>query len=405
MDVSSLLFGCIFANSFLVVLLGGLTFIFFSKFLRVPATSRNNDDLPFISVIVPARNEEGKIERCLRSLAQQNYPRFEIIVIDDRSTDGTGQVIERLAKEYASIKPLKGSDTPSGWIGKCNALVQAVPHAGGQWFLFTDADTFHLPDSLRLAVSYAMQKESALISFMPVQELGSFWERLIMPVLLGSFLVGDPFNKINDPKDPRSYAYGQYILIRKDVYEAVGGHASVANQILDDIVFARVVKGAGYPVNAADGQLLYRVRMYTDMESTWHGWTKNAYALIECNPLYLAIVLFLINSGILFPFIHAALVSASFMNNGFSPILGWTTCALVVEFATLILWYRETGKFYRGMKWYHFFILPFGSVAVTALYLTSAYLVYSKSKVQWKGRSYTVNADKAIEPTEAPASA
>src|SRR5262249_43004400 len=163
--------------------------------------------------------------------------------------------------KYPQVKFVKGKDAPSGWIGKCNALAHAVGYASGAWFLFTDADTCHTPNSVRDAVSYAIKNEVDLISFVPMQELGSFWERLLMPVLLSSFLVGDPFHAVNNPKRKLAYAYGQYILCRRSSYLAIGGHQSVRDEIVEDHAIARVFKQKGYKICVADGKTLYSVRM------------------------------------------------------------------------------------------------------------------------------------------------
>lgn len=175
-------------ETILGAILATLTFLFFLYFRKLTAESLPDNELPFITVIVPARNEAGKIGRCLESLAKQNYPKYEIIAVDDRSQDSTGTIIQELAEKYPHLKCIRGKEAPPGWIGKCSALVQAVEHANGQWYLFTDADTCHTPESLRYAITYALRNKAELISFMPVQELGSFWERAVMPVLLGSFM-------------------------------------------------------------------------------------------------------------------------------------------------------------------------------------------------------------------------
>jgi chlorobactene glucosyltransferase len=386
-------------NALLDAVLSGLTFLYFAYFRRVEPISEAEDKLPFVTVVVPARNEAGKIGRCLESLAKQNYPRYEVIAIDDRSTDNTGAEIKEIADRYPQIKAVRGKEAPDGWIGKCNALVHGVQfsHKDGQWFLFTDADTCHTPDSLRLAVSYAMRHNAELISFMPVQELGSFWERVVMPVLLGSFLCGDPMNTINDRTNDRAYAYGQYILVRRDVYEAVGGHKSVYDQILDDISFARVVKEKGYHITAADGRLLYKVRMYTDLESLWQGWTKNLFALIECQLIYLVLVISLINMAVVGPFVQVGLIAASLMSGEPSPQMPLLIGLTVAEFGMLYAWYKRTSEHYLGVGPIHFFLLPLGSLTVSVLYLHSAYLYLTGTKVSWKGRQYTVNTSKSID--------
>ncbi len=392
------LIGIFLLNTLLVLMWTGLTFLFFAYFRRLQGRSLPDSDLPFISVIVPARNEGGKIRRCLESLARQNYPNYEVIAVDDRSVDDTGAIIAEVASRYPHVKCVRGQDTPPGWIGKCNALVTAQKHASGKWFLFTDADTCHTPDSLRYSVSYALANNAELISFMPVQELGSFWEKVVMPVLLGSFLCGDPMNTINDRTNDRAYAYGQYILVRRDVYESVGGHEAVHDQILDDISFARVVKGHGYHIMAADGRLLYRVRMYTNLQTLWQGWTKNLYALIECKLLYLLIVICLINTALCGPFVQAGLVTGWWLRGEIAHDLPTLTTLTGIQLALLLAWYRRTSQHYIGVGFRHFFLLPFGCLTVTVLYLHSAYLVLSGHKVSWKGRRYTVNTSKSIEP-------
>lgn len=384
-------------ESLLTSILAGLTFLFFLYFPRLQKKSLADQDLPFITVVVPARNEEGKIGRCLESLAKQNYPNYEVIAVDDRSQDKTGDIIKDLAEKFPVIKYIRAKEAPPGWIGKCSALVQAVQHANGQWYLFTDADTCHTPESLRYAVSYAIDHKADLISFMPVQELGSFWERVVMPVLLGSFLCGDPFNTINEHTNERAYAYGQYILVRKEVYDKVGGHDSVHDQILDDISFARVVKSHGYLILSADGRLLYKVRMYTDFESLWQGWTKNLYALIECNVIYLVLVILLINLAVVGPLVSAGIVSSMWLRGDYGTELNILTGMAIYQLTLLFLWYQRTSEHYEGVDWRHVFLLPFGSLTMSALYLHSAYLVHSGVKVSWKGRQYTVNTSKSID--------
>lgn len=380
------------------MLLASLSFLFFHYFKKLPGKSLPDADLPFVSVIVPARNEESKIGRCLESLCSQDYPNYEVIAVNDRSEDGTGRIIQEISQKHKHLKYLNAKEAPSGWIGKCSALVQGVRLSSGKYLLFTDADTCHTSNSLRYALSYAIENKAEFISFMPVQELGSFWERAVMPVLLGSFLCGDPLNTINEHTHERAYAYGQYILLSREAYEKIGGHEAVHDQILEDISLARKAKAEGYKVFSADGRLLYKVRMYTDLQSLWQGWTKNLYALIECNLLYLFLVLILLNSAILGPYLILGALAADITANAIAPgQLFFSSALLVCQFALLFAWYRRCSEHYLGVTWRHYFLLPFGSLSVTALYLHSAFLVHSGKKVSWKGRNYTVNTSKSIE--------
>src|ERR1700688_1332321 len=238
-----------------VVTIAMLLIFTFYHFLRPIGKTRLNDSvLPFVSIVVPARNEELKVERCLKSLVKQDYPNYEIIVVDDLSTDHTGEIIKEFAQKYPLITAVTGSINPDGWIGKCNALVQGVGYASGEWLIFTDADTCHQSDSLRKAVTFAIENKVDLVSFIPLQELGSFWEKTIMPPLLGSFLMGDCFHMVNWPNAARAYAYGQYVMARRSSYHAVGGHQSVRDEIVEDHALARAFKSSGHRVMVADGR-------------------------------------------------------------------------------------------------------------------------------------------------------
>ncbi len=392
-----ILFSLYLLNTFVIGALFLLTYAFYKFLQSTPASQLGDRELPFVSVLVPARNEEAKIGRCLESLIKQDYPNFEIIVIDDRSEDKTGEIIESYAKNDARIRFVKGKDAPEGWIGKCNALAHAVGYASGDWFIFTDADTYHQPNSIRDSVSYALTTKSDLVSFVPLQELGSFWERLVMPVLLSSFLLGDPFHSVNDPESARAYAYGQYIICRRSSYLALGGHQSVRDEIVEDHAIARVFKEKGYKIAVADGKLLYRVRMYTDRESLWQGWTKNLYSLIDSRIGNLLLILTLINCTVVFPYVQILIVANLFISGESLASLANLLALIAAQFIILGFWFCKTSDHLTGISWRNFFILPFGSLAVTVLYFHAAYLVLSGSQVNWKGRKYTVNTSKTIQ--------
>lgn len=386
----------------LVLALSGLTLAFYRLLRAVPPACRGEGGSPLVSVVVPARNEEGKIGRCLSSLLAQDYPNLEIIVVDDRSTDRTAEIIEEFARRDARVRMLRGTDLPEGWIGKCNALAHASAKARGDWLIFTDADTFHKPNSLADAVSFARENGADLVSFVPVQELGSFWERVVMPTLLGSFLCGDPFHTVNDQESSRAYAYGQYIIVRHRAYLALGGHRAVRDEIVEDHALGRLFKANGYKILVGDGKRLYSVRMYVDGETLWQGWTKNLYSLIECRLENLVIVLALINCATVLPF--AGLLTVLWLMASGQTEAPFAPLAAVVclQLAVLFLWYRLTTTHYAGVGLRHFFLLPLGGLTVTALYFHAAYLVLSGTAVSWKGRKYKVGVSRTIEGDVTP---
>ncbi len=396
-----ILFGWVLGNTLLIAGLFGLTFAFYELLRPVRRADWSALEFPFVSILVPARNEENKIGRCIASLLAQDYPNFEIVVIDDRSTDNTAQIIQSYVEsdDKKRIKFVHGKDARSGWIGKCNALAHAVNYASGEWLVFTDADTYHKPNSLADSVNYAVKQRADMVSFVPMQELGSFSEKLIMPVLLSSFLLGDPFHQVNDPECHRAYAYGQYVICRRSSYFAVGGHESVRNEIVEDHALAQVFKDKAYKIEVADGRTLYSVRMYTNLSTLWQGWTKNLYSLIDSRVINLLIILFMINSVALFPFIQLILawqmIFAAHTETMAVNLLG----LIALEFLLLAFWFEKTSQHHAGIDWRNFFLFPFGSLTVTALYFHAAYLVLSGSQVNWKGRRYVVNTAKTIQPS------
>ena len=384
-------------STFLILGLFGLTCAFYYFMKPVEKSDIPEGSLPLVSVLVPARNEETKIGRCIESLLNQDYPNFELIVIDDRSTDSTGDIIAAFAAKDKRIKFVQGKDAPTGWIGKCNALAHAVGYASGDWYVFTDADTFHHPNSIRDGVSHAINNKNDILSFVPVQELGSFWEKFIMPVLLSTFILGDPFHTVNDQDAERAYAYGQYIICRRSSYLAVGGHQSVRDEIVEDHAIARVFKEKGYNVGVADGKTLYRVRMYTDLESLWQGWTKNLYSLIDSRVGNLLLLLAMMNAVVVFPFFELAWVLSEWAQGEVSGGLIRISALSLVQYVVLFLWFRANKEHHAGVNWTHFFLTPFGAIGVTVLYLHAAYLVLFGEQVNWKGRRYVVNTRKTIQ--------
>jgi chlorobactene glucosyltransferase len=234
---------------------------------------------PFISIVVPMRNEEANARRCLTSLLVQTYRNFELIVVDDNSTDATSAILAEMAEcEGAGrMRIVQGKPLEPGWNGKCFALTQGAAVAKGSWLLFTDADTEHGPTMLAAALACAEQRGSDLLSTMPFQECRSFWERVIQPTILGDMVVvSDLFKLVEDPKHPMATANGQFILIRRTSYEAIGGHGHprLRQTPLEDMTMAEIVKSAGYHVTMTVGANVMQTRMYRSLKEIWEGYTK-----------------------------------------------------------------------------------------------------------------------------------
>jgi hypothetical protein len=237
---------------------------------------------PEISIVIPARNEEANLGPCLESLVQQQGVTFEIFVVDDHSTDATAAV----AKQFPAVRLIPAAPLPPGWTGKANAIQTAVPLTRGPWLLFTDADTIHLPGSLARALAEAKQYGVSLLSYSPSQATGSFWEKAVQPVIFAELASEFSYEKVSRADSPHAAANGQYILVARDAYEAVGGHTRVKDSLLEDVGLARAVKQVGklrfrYAPDAVSA------RMYRGLSELVAGWTKNA-ALLFPSPIKLA---------------------------------------------------------------------------------------------------------------------
>jgi chlorobactene glucosyltransferase len=344
---------------------------------------------PLISVLVPARNEERNIRRCVEAILAQDYPNFQVLVLDDRSTDSTSAILTELSAHDSRLVILAGRELPAGWAGKPHALHQAAASANGEWLLFLDADTFLHPNALSAALAAAKKSQAGLYTVMTEQILGSFWEKTVMPLVLTALSVGFSPRKVNDPDTRDAIANGQFIFIHRDVYDAIGGHETVKDQIVEDKALSEKVKWGGYRLVVADGREIAQTRMYTDLPSMWEGWTKNIYLGLSDHPGLLWLGAFGATLALM-----AALVLpawpifglAWYANGG-----GWM--ALTVTLEALLVWAYilfERARVNRGMgisAWYTL-TTPLGAGVFAAMMLTSAWKVLSGAGVTWKGRKY-----------------
>jgi chlorobactene glucosyltransferase len=348
---------------------------------------------PLISICVPARNEETNIRRCVESLLAQTYPNFEVIVLDDRSTDSTPQILEELRKaDYQSaprLKVLHGSDLPSGWAGKPHALFQASAAARGDWICFIDADTFSAPEAITSCYVKALDTKADMFTIMTYQELGTFWEKVLMPIVMTALSVGFSPRKVNDPNRRDAVANGQFILIKRAVYDAIGGHEKVKDQIVEDKAISEQVKWNGYRLVIADGLAVARTRMYTSLPQMWEGWTKNVYLGLSDKPSMLLLGAFgatLSLIAALFLPVWPLLGLAWYLHGGGMLALGVIVKSLIVWGA--LLWARANVSQGLGISRLYALTVPLGAGLFAAIMLTSAWKVLSGQGVSWRGRVY-----------------
>ncbi len=357
---------------------------------------------PLISVCVPARNEERNIRLCVESILAQDYPNFEVIVLEDRSTDATPEVLHDLLMESGSLLPkehtpagrpalhiILGSDLPTGWAGKPHALFQASAAARGEWLCFVDADTFLSPTTLSSSYAKAIEANADMFTIMTRQIMGSFWEKVVMPIVMTALSVGFSPRKVNDPKRKDAIANGQFILIKRAVYDAIGGHERIKDQIVEDKAISEQVKWNGYRLIVANGYAVAGTRMYTSLPEMWEGWTKNIYLGLSDRPS-----LMLLGAFGAFILLVAALVLPLWPLLGlFWYLQGGGWLALIVILQSLILWTiviyaRARVASGMGIPPRYAFTLPLGAAVFAAMMFTSAWKVLSGKGVVWKGRMY-----------------
>jgi glycosyltransferase involved in cell wall biosynthesis len=345
---------------------------------------------PHVSVIVPARNEQDTLERCLRSIVEQEGVRFEVLVVDDGSADRTREIIEFFAgvKEcpfigknpwLAGVRAFEArSPIPDGWTGKANAVWTAVNHARGEWLLFTDADTSHEKGSLARAVAEGEENGAVLLSYSPKQELGSLAERILMPVVFSDLARQYSPREVCDPSSRVAAANGQYLLIRRDVYASVGGHAAVAGDLLEDVALAVRVKRAGGKLRFRVGIGQVSARMYRSLDQLVEGWTKNL-ALLFPKAKTLAYQR-ATEFGVMWGLLLLAEAMALLRHPGMA--IGSAVLAVLVWLNFI----RRIAKAHSG--WFNSLLAVFGLPMFSWLLLRSV-AAHRHHSIWWKGREYS----------------
>src|SRR3979411_2781229 len=239
---------------------------------------------PTASIIGPARNAQACLRACLESLVTQTGVAFEVIVVDDQSSDRTREI----ALSFPGVRVVDAAPLLQGWTGKNNAVTCGARVANGEWLLFTDADTVHLPGSLARSLDEAKRHGAALLSYSPEQAVVSVWEKAVMPVILAELASSYSPSQVSEPNSAVAAANGQYILITRDAYDAFGGHAALADNLLEDVALAHALKGSGRKILFRYGGDAVRTRMYRTFAQLREGWTKNL-ALLFPSPVFLGL--------------------------------------------------------------------------------------------------------------------
>jgi glycosyltransferase involved in cell wall biosynthesis len=340
-----------------------------------------------LSVILPARNEQVSLPACLDSLISQSEPGFELgrhwelIVINDDSTDDTRKIAADAAAKHPGVSVIDAPPVDlgnrGGLTGKNNACWAAAQIARGRWFLFTDADTVHESHDLSRSLREAERHHAALLSYSPRQIVSGFWQRAVMPLVFSELASVYPMKQVNDPQRRLAAANGQFLLLDREAYFAVGGHRAAGLDVLEDVAIARNIKRSQRTIRFRYAPEALSTRMYRTTREMIEGWTKNL-ALLMPRPIYLAAW------RVLDLLLFFGLPAVAF---GLSWLVFWQRAAI------MLLWIRTLWRFYSRAARSNF---PAGDVALSILgvplfiYLLIRSVIdhQIRRSVTWKGRSY-----------------
>jgi|694.fasta_scaffold40076_6 chlorobactene glucosyltransferase len=359
----------------------GIGLLNLARFPRLPKVGTPQPESARCSVLVPARNEERCIEACVRSLCLQDDLNTEVIVLDDGSTDATPQILARLQQEFPALRVITGKPLPQGWIGKSWACDQLSKAATGDLLLFTDADTEHAPTTVRRTREYMRTHDVALLTMVPFEELGSFGEHVVIPMVHTLYFAYLPNDLILHHRSVSfSAANGQFMCFTRSAYQTVRGHECVKNSLVEDVFLAKAVKRAGLRISLVDGSDAVSCRMYTNAREVTEGFSKNFFPATSYSiPLTLLFLGHLFTTYVAPVGVFVAGIAAS--REDLVLLAGIQLVALALI--------RGMIAYRFSMPWWHMFLAPITGVWSMFIGINSIRWAYSRRGATWKGRAYS----------------
>lgn len=375
---------------FVWLLMAGIVVVSYVKipFIR-PHRGASIKDLPLISIILPAKDEEENIGACLQSLVNQDYHNFEIIVVDDRSTDRTLEIAKKFATSDPRIKVFHISDLPKGWTGKNHAISCGIPHAKGELLLFIDADTEHDPNCVTASVAHFEKNDLDAMSLEPYFAWTGFFQKLAFSVFTLITACLFPIFMVNRKGSNLALSNGQYILIKKDVYKKIGGHERIKGRILEDLALIENLKAGGFHYNLAVGTSVVTVKMYKDIASFWQGWSRILFLALKSNYLA-AFLLYLVATVIsIFPFVIPIIAIGTVIMG--LPLINSILILDVVLLGIIIVTTGFVNMIFRLNPFYSL-LHPLAIMAGMAIMGNSIWMALHKKEITWKGTTYRIDS-------------
>ena len=343
------------------------------------ATPLPDAALPSVSILFSARDEAEKMPTALRSMLTLDYPKYDVIAVDDRSTDGTTKILREFAAGCKLLRTLRVEELPEGWLGKPHGLETAYEQSSGEWLVFTDADVNFHPELLRRAASLALERGWDHMTIFPLIDMSGFWEKtLISYFMLGGFLVTQPWD-IPDPKSGSYAGAGAFQLVRRSAYERMGTHRRLAMEVVDDMQLAALVKAAGYRSGVALPDEMLRLRWHSGVANIVRGTEKNFFAVSRFR---LPVVLAQIASGLfvsVLPFLGVFLLR------------GWAQIAAGVAVACAVAVHARIARLAQASPLYGL-THPLGALLICFMSARSAYLTLRQGGIYWRGTFYPLEA-------------
>ena len=355
-----------------------MAFVNLRLYHEPPAGLPDDTDRPLLSVCIPARDEETNLESCVRSVLDGSYTHCEVLVYDDQSTDATPEILARLQAEDSRVRAVEPVPLPDGWAGKQHACWRMAQSARGEWMLFTDADVRFSPDMLERTFAHARSQDIGLLSTFPRQITGSLGEKLLVPMIFFLLFSYLPMWRMRQTSDPNtSAACGQFLFVRRDAYDASGGHEAFKNSYHDGVMMPRSVRRAGFKSDLFDGQHLASVRMYRGWVESWKGFAKNAFEGLGSVGL-LCFLTFVHTVGHALPWVIVGLAMLGAIDDRAATGLAAGACvAVLVERSALSI------RFGQGLM--PVLLHPVGAVTMTAVQWHSWWLSV-RGRRAWRGR-------------------